>query len=96
MKLQRASFTFKHHEHGAITVEFAGDIVFVTRGDLSQKLRIDNKSARYGGRPFKPCATHAIDLARQVLPKPEAPKTEFDKQRRAKQRPGLRIHRGQT
>lgn len=53
---------------------------------------VNNCPGKWGVRPYKPCATHATELAREkLLAKP--PVSEHDKQRRGKVTPGLRIHK---
>lgn len=93
LKSVGADFTFEQSGIGVIVVRFRADVVTVRY--FGKVHRIDNRPRRWGGSPYKPCLTHAMDAARQALPKPQPPKTEHERQRRAavEKRP-LRVFKG--
>lgn len=88
MKLQAASFLFKHPVAGTVLVEFDGDQVTV-QGTKEKPFVIENGPAKWGGRPFKPCVTHALEAIAAAAREPA--KTEQARQR--KLRPKLQLHK---
>ena len=88
MTLLCTRFYFQHHT-GRVSVTFEGDAVSVLLPNKAVHT-IQNRPRKWGGRPYKPCLTHATELASQYLAKPK--QNNFAKQRREKQSPSLRIH----
>jgi len=85
MKLETAAFCFSHPKY-VVHVAFDGDEVAISWG-VQWKV-IQNKPAKDGNRPYKPCVTHAVLLAQQAMPKPPK-RTEHARQRAGRVRPGL-------
>lgn len=95
MKFLGAEFTFKHPSvEYKIVVRFGSDVVWVRCA--GKAYRIENRPRKYGGCPYKPCMTHAMQAAHKALPEPpEQPRNEFERQREDSVKPtSLRIVRG--
>lgn len=94
MELRFARFTIVHAKLGEIDVDFEGDKIMVHPGIVvggQRPFMIDNKPRKWGGRPYKPCVSHALDCIRLATHKP--PASEQARQRQKKVRPKLGIHR---
>lgn len=102
MKLNAATFSLTHAKHGKIAVTFEGDVITVQFADqLKTKA---NKPAKWGGRPYKPCVSHAIRLAGEATalrkePPPadasvakEKPQIDAEKRRSGKSRLRIASH----
>jgi hypothetical protein len=87
MQLESAKFTFVSSNDSA-AVDFEGDTVTVIIA--AGHFRFDNKPAKWGGRTYKPCETHARDLLRRAL-KPHAKARPQEEQRKKKVPHKLRL-----
>lgn len=93
MKLERAEFILNTNR-GRMTIVFEGDTVHVLRGDAAVAeggVKLNNAPRSYGGRPYKPCVSHAIEAVRNAFEEPE--KTLSESRRRDYSRPTPRLVR---
>jgi hypothetical protein len=77
-----------------VLVTFREDVVVITTETTNGAINVEtvpNTPRRWGGRPYKPCVSHALDCIRLAQGKPA--KTEQEKYRRKMARPKLEVHR---
>jgi hypothetical protein len=88
MKLSRAQFIFTDKDGRDTRVTFEGDEVEVVGAN---RVTLDNKPRTWGGRPYKPCISHATEAIRTALGEPA--KNNFETRRRNETRPSTRLVR---
>ena len=73
--LTEATFQFAMSSSGIALVTFREDVVVVTRETAGRTSSINvetvpNTPRKWGGRPYKPCVSHALDCIRLAMGKP--------------------------
>lgn len=88
INLTKADFHFAGSGGRDIIVHFYDGTVRVwIDGDITE---IPNAERPFGGRPWKPCATHALALIRQVMGEPA--RNGFARRRRRESAPTPRLY----